>query len=111
MAQTPDQTQREIEETRARIAEAAEELEERLDEATDWKKLVSRYPLESVAIVFGVAFILSAGLVSRFSRGPRATEQVVEAGASTINLARPVITSALSALATNYIRRRFQQSR
>jgi len=111
MAQTPDQTQREIEETRARIAEAAEELEERLGEATNWQKLISRYPLESVAIVFGVAFILSAGLFSRFSRGPRAAEQVVEAGTSTINWARPVITSTLSALATNYIRRRFQQGR
>jgi len=110
MAQTPDQTQREIEEARARIAEAAEELEERLDEATDWKRLVSKYPLESIAIVFGAAFILSAGLVSRFSRGPRASEQVVKAGANTINWARPVLTSALSALATNYVRRRFQQS-
>lgn len=111
MAQTPDQTQREIEETRARIAEAAEELEERLGEATDWRKLISRYPLESVAVVFGVAFILSAGLFSRISRGSRAAGQVVEARASTISWARPVITSALSALATSYIRKRFQQSK
>jgi len=108
MAQTPDETRREIEETRFRIAEAAEELEERIEETTDWRKLVSKYPLESFAAALGIGLIVSGVLFRSIGR-PRAagTARVAGAGISgVLSWVRPIITPVITARLVDYMRRR-----
>ncbi|MBE0449118.1 MAG: hypothetical protein IBX64_13680 [Actinobacteria bacterium] len=108
MAETPDQTRREIEETRLRIAKAAGELEERLEETTNWRKVVGRYPLESFAIALGVGFVLGTGLLFRLPGRLRTTGRAVSAGAGALNWVRPIITPVITSVITNYMRRRSQ---
>lgn len=109
MAQTPDQTRREIEETRIKIAEAAEELEERFEETTDWKKLVGKYPFESVAIALGVGFIISAGILSRVPGGLRTTRRALSAQSGIASWARPMLTPIITRQVLSYISRRSRQ--
>ncbi|HZD60993.1 MAG TPA: hypothetical protein VE439_11165 [Anaerolineae bacterium] len=106
MAQTPDETRREIEETRLRIAEAVEELEERIEETTNWRKVVNRYPYESVAVALGVGFILGAGLLFRLPRTLRTTGRAASAGAGALRFLRPIITPVITSAVTSYVRRR-----
>lgn len=108
MAETPDQTRREIEETRLRIAEATEELEERLQETTDWRKFIGRYPLESFAVALGVGFIVGAGLLFGLRGRLRTTGRVVATGGRALNWVRPIITPVITARLVDYMRKRSQ---
>lgn len=114
MAETPDQTRREIEETRQKITEAAEELEERFEETTDWRKLVARYPMESFLAVLGVGFIIGSTILSRRPRRirVRGTERTMAArralatSSNVLNLVRPIITPVITARLLDYMRKR-----
>ncbi|MHB8840357.1 MAG: hypothetical protein ACYC56_00985 [Candidatus Aquicultor sp.] len=112
MAETPEQTRREIEETRMRIAEATEELEERIQSASDWRRIVHNYPLESAAGALVAGFLLSSLLVPGVINGFRAigrrqeTPQVQSRRAGILGFIRPFVTPIITARMLDYMRRR-----
>lgn len=114
MAETPDQTRREIEETRLKIAEAADELEERFKQTTDWKRTVNDYPIETVLAALGIGIILGSGVIFRavgslFSSG-RAQGQPATGyppsgfGGGIRGWIQPVLTPVLTAVIMRYVR-------
>lgn len=116
MAETPDETRREIEDTRLRIAEAAEELEERFQRTTDWQRIVDEYPLEVTLGAFGVGFILGSGLIFKVLgaafgvvRGGGGGQQArngqaqAPAGSGLLNFIQPIVTPLITAKALDYL--------
>ncbi len=115
MAETPEQTRREIEETRMRIAEATEELEERIQNASDWRRIVHNYPLESAAGALVAGFLLSSLLVPGVINGIRAigrrqetqeTPRAQSRSAGILGFIRPFVTPIITARVLDYMRRR-----
>ena len=109
MAETPDQTRREIEATRLRIAEAAEELEERIKKTAQWRTLIGKYPLESMAIAFALGAMVGSGIVFRAAgravRTLRPAEKPESRGGAITSFIRPVIVSLVTARLIDYMRR------
>jgi hypothetical protein len=117
MAETPDETRREIEDTRLRIAEAAEELEERFQRTTDWRHIVDEYPLEVTLGAFGIGFVLGSGLIFKAlgaafgvvrgggGRVPQAGigQAQAPAGAGLLNFIQPIVTPLITAKALDYL--------
>ncbi len=105
MAEAPDQTRREIEETRQRIARAAEELEERIERTTNWRKLVADYPIESVAVVAAAGFVVSAlilpGIIAAVRRPTRERP-----GGGLLSWIRPIVVPIVTARIIDYMRKR-----
>lgn len=113
MAETPEQTRREIEETRMKIAEATEELEERIQQASDWKRVVHNYPFESAVGALAAGFILSSLLVPGIINGLRSIgrrreqpERTRSRGLRILGLIRPLVTPIITARVLDYMRRR-----
>lgn len=107
MAEAPNQTRREIERTRLRIAAATEELEERIKETTDWQQLVRRYPLISTGIVMIAGFALGSGLLFRPFRRIRMRGFSQDHRSNLLlGLLRPIVTSVLTTRLVDYMRKR-----
>lgn len=107
MAEAPNQTRKEIERTRLRIAAATEELEERIKETADWQQLVRRYPLASAGIVMVIGFTLGSGLLFRPFRRIRVPGSPQEYRRTRLfSLLRPIITSVVTARIIDYMRKR-----
>lgn len=107
MAEAPNQTRKEIEKTRLRIAAATEELEERIKETTDWQQLVRSYPLISSGIVMAIGFILGSGIIFRIFRrkrvwGPSQEHRRIK----WLGLIRPIVTPIITARIIDYMRKR-----
>ncbi len=105
MAEPPDQTRREIEETRQRIAQAAEELEGRIERTTNWRKLVADYPIESVAVVTAAGFVVSAlilpGIIATIRKSVSG-----QRGRGLLNWIRPIVVPVVTARIIDYMRNR-----
>ncbi len=82
MAQSIPQIRTDIEQTKGNINSTVNELGERLQEMKDWKTIVQRYPLPSLAasVVAGLVF---SGAISPFSKNiKRSIGQTLTATAS-----------------------------
>lgn len=63
---TPYQIELDIEAERAQLARNLEHLESRIQQVTDWRELLGRYPMAALGAAFGVGF-----LISLLTRRPR----------------------------------------
>ncbi|MCL6472387.1 MAG: hypothetical protein K6T91_06195 [Firmicutes bacterium] len=107
MAESPDETRREIEATRQRIAEAAGELEERFQEATNWRKIVANYPLESTAVALVSGFILSSLILPGVFAAVRSSrERVTHREFRILDWIRPIVVPVVAARIIDYMRER-----
>ncbi|HEY3373578.1 MAG TPA: hypothetical protein VGK02_00745 [Candidatus Aquicultor sp.] len=118
MAETPDETRREIEETRERITEAAEQLEERFERVTDWRHTIDAYPLEIALGALTVGFVLGSGVLFRavgrlFGGGGNRNNQQTHqrSGSSVASWIQPIVMPVITSLVVRYIRESQQSPR
>ena len=105
-----EETQREIEETRLKLAQAAQELEERIRRRTSWRSLVRDYPIQAFAAALAIGFIVSSR-IARVRRKPSGEESQKSAMAAIVAVMRPVATPVITAALVEYIRNRSKSAK